>query len=151
MAPTFLQSLVVRVPLLAPSSCQLKQDTRSRSGRRFGRYLRRPALLPNRHRQNPVTIRPGPRKSWRFQRHLQRSWKRRRRQRSWWCVLCLFSRLHRGRFTRFPALLAAIFFVTYDTLKQTLPTPPHLAPVNHMLSASMGEVVRFLHWADNGG
>jgi solute carrier family 25 S-adenosylmethionine transporter 26 len=45
-------------------------------------------------------------------------------------------------FTGFP-LLAAIFFVTYDTLKQTLPTPPHLAPVNHMLSASIGEVVRF--------
>lgn len=36
-----------------------------------------------------------------------------------------------------------MFFVTYDTLKQTIPTPPHLAPVNHMLSASMGEVVRF--------
>jgi hypothetical protein len=42
--------------------------------------------------------------------------------------------------------LAAIFFVTYDTLKQTLPIPPHLAPVNHMLSASIGEVVRLLHW-----
>jgi hypothetical protein len=149
MAPTFLQSLVVRVPLLASSSCQLKQDTRSRSGRRFGRYLRRPALLPNRHRQNPVAIRPGLRKSWRFQRYLQRSGKRCRRQRSWWCVLSLFSRLHRGRFMRFPALLAAIFFVTYDTLKQTLPTPPHLAPVNHMLSASMGEVVRFLRSTDN--
>ena len=39
-------------------------------------------------------------------------------------------------------LSAAMFFVTYDTLKQTLPTPPHLAPVNHMLSASVGEVVR---------
>jgi len=39
---------------------------------------------------------------------------------------------------------AAVFFVTYDTLKQTLPTPPHLAPVNHMLSASVGEVVACL-------
>ena len=39
-------------------------------------------------------------------------------------------------------LVAAVFFVTYDTLKQTLPTPPHLAPVNHMISASIGEVVR---------
>lgn len=48
-------------------------------------------------------------------------------------------------FTGFRASLAAVFFVTYDTLKQTLPTPPHLAPVNHMLSASIGEVVRFQH------
>jgi len=39
---------------------------------------------------------------------------------------------------------AAMFFVTYDTLKQTLPIPPHLAPVNHMLSASIGEVAACL-------
>jgi len=32
---------------------------------------------------------------------------------------------------------AAVFFVTYDTLKQTLPIAP---PLNHMLSASVGEV-----------
>jgi len=35
---------------------------------------------------------------------------------------------------------AAVFFGVYDTLKRTLPTPPHLAPVNHMLSASVAEV-----------
>ncbi|KAI0320650.1 S-adenosylmethionine transporter [Amylostereum chailletii] len=39
---------------------------------------------------------------------------------------------------------AAVFFSTYDTLKRTLPTPPHLAPVNHMLSASMAEVAACL-------
>jgi hypothetical protein len=39
-------------------------------------------------------------------------------------------------------ILAAIFFATYDTLKRILPTSPHLAPVNHMLSATIGEVVR---------
>ena len=40
------------------------------------------------------------------------------------------------------SILAAVFFCTYDTLKRILPNPPHLAPVNHMLSASIGEVVR---------
>ncbi|KAA1466580.1 S-adenosylmethionine transporter [Dentipellis sp. KUC8613] len=35
---------------------------------------------------------------------------------------------------------AAAFFCTYDTLKRNLPTPPHLAPLNHMLSASLGEI-----------
>ncbi|TFY71980.1 hypothetical protein EVG20_g1030 [Dentipellis fragilis] len=35
---------------------------------------------------------------------------------------------------------AAVFFCTYDTLKRTLPTPPHLAPLNHMISASLGEI-----------
>ena len=39
-------------------------------------------------------------------------------------------------------IVAAVFFATYDTLKRTLPTSPHLAPVNHMLSATVGEVVR---------
>ena len=59
-------------------------------------------------------------------------------------VYSVSSCLHRG-FTGSRVSLAAMFFVTYDTLKQTLPTPPHLAPVNHMLSASIGEVVRFQH------
>jgi len=36
---------------------------------------------------------------------------------------------------------AAIFFVTYDTLKQTLPVAP---PFNHMLSASVGEIAACL-------
>ncbi|KAH8088977.1 mitochondrial carrier domain-containing protein [Cristinia sonorae] len=39
---------------------------------------------------------------------------------------------------------AAIFFCTYDTLKQTLPIPAHLAPVTHMVSASIGEVAACL-------
>ncbi|KAI0268127.1 S-adenosylmethionine transporter [Gloeopeniophorella convolvens] len=39
---------------------------------------------------------------------------------------------------------ASVFFCTYDTLKRTLPTPPHLAPVNHMLSASIAEVAACL-------
>ncbi|KAI0005139.1 S-adenosylmethionine transporter [Russula compacta] len=39
---------------------------------------------------------------------------------------------------------AAVFFCTYDTLKRILPTPPHLAPINHMLSASVGEVAACL-------
>jgi hypothetical protein len=47
------------------------------------------------------------------------------------------------RFSTFvTSVLAAIFFCTYDVLKRTLPTPPHLAPVNHMVSASVAEVVR---------
>jgi hypothetical protein len=40
------------------------------------------------------------------------------------------------------SILAAVFFSAYDTLKRILPTPPHLAPINHMLSASIAEVVR---------
>ena len=56
------------------------------------------------------------------------------------------SSLRRRGFT--DRLSAAIFFVTYDTLKQTLPIPPHLAPMNHMISASVGEVVSFQHWID---
>jgi len=39
---------------------------------------------------------------------------------------------------------AAVFFCTYDTLKRVLPNPPHLVPVNHMLSASIGEVAACL-------
>ncbi|KAI0786200.1 S-adenosylmethionine transporter [Abortiporus biennis] len=39
---------------------------------------------------------------------------------------------------------AAIFFCTYDTLKQNSPLPSHLAPVTHMLSASAGEVAACL-------
>ncbi|KAJ3558961.1 hypothetical protein NM688_g628 [Phlebia brevispora] len=37
---------------------------------------------------------------------------------------------------------AALFFCTYDTLKKHSPLPAHLAPVTHMCSASVGEVVR---------
>ena len=40
--------------------------------------------------------------------------------------------------------LAALFFCTYDTLKQNSPLSPHMAPLTHMLSASTGEVVRRL-------
>ncbi|KAG9005997.1 S-adenosylmethionine transporter [Tulasnella sp. JGI-2019a] len=37
---------------------------------------------------------------------------------------------------------AAAFFVTYDTLKQSLPDPvAHPSPWNHVISASLGEVV----------
>ncbi|KAI0053680.1 S-adenosylmethionine transporter [Auriscalpium vulgare] len=39
---------------------------------------------------------------------------------------------------------AALFFSTYNTLKNNLPTPPHLAPLNHMISASVGEVAACL-------
>lgn len=38
---------------------------------------------------------------------------------------------------------AALFFCTYDTLKKNSPLPANLAPVTHMLSASVGEVVRY--------
>jgi solute carrier family 25 S-adenosylmethionine transporter 26 len=37
---------------------------------------------------------------------------------------------------------AAVFFSTYEAMKKSLPLPSHLAPVNHMLSASVAEVVR---------
>ena len=37
---------------------------------------------------------------------------------------------------------AAIFFSTYEAMKKSLPLPSHLAPVNHMLAASVAEVVR---------
>ncbi|TCD70292.1 S-adenosylmethionine transporter [Steccherinum ochraceum] len=39
---------------------------------------------------------------------------------------------------------AALFFCTYDTLKQTIPLPAHLAPATHMISASIGEVAACL-------
>lgn len=47
------------------------------------------------------------------------------------------------------SILAAVFFCIYDTLKRVLPTPPHLAPVNHMMSASIGEVVRGVYTCSN--
>ena len=37
--------------------------------------------------------------------------------------------------------VAAVFFCTYDTLKRTLPLPSDYAPVTHMVSASIGEIV----------
>ncbi|KAI0068573.1 S-adenosylmethionine transporter [Artomyces pyxidatus] len=39
---------------------------------------------------------------------------------------------------------AAVFFSTYNTLKNVLPRPPHLEPVNHMVSASIAEVAACL-------
>ncbi|KAJ3755777.1 mitochondrial carrier domain-containing protein [Lentinula raphanica] len=39
---------------------------------------------------------------------------------------------------------AAAFFCTYDTLKRTLPFPDHLSSVNHIVSASMGEIAACL-------
>ena len=137
MTPTFLQSLVVRVYPPRFLFCWLIQRMCSRPGRRVGRYLRRPALLSNRHRQNAVTIFPGLRESRRLQGHLQRCGERYRWECPWWSVFRLSPWLPR-RLTNFPSLPAAMFFVTYDTLKQTLPVAP---PVNHMLSASIGEVV----------
>ncbi|KAF8872038.1 mitochondrial carrier domain-containing protein [Gymnopilus junonius] len=39
---------------------------------------------------------------------------------------------------------AAAFFSTYDTMKKTLPLPENLAPLKHMISASVGEVAACL-------
>lgn len=39
---------------------------------------------------------------------------------------------------------AAAFFSTYEMMKARLPLPEHLAPLNHMLSASIGEVAACL-------
>ncbi|KAG5653746.1 hypothetical protein H0H81_010833 [Sphagnurus paluster] len=39
---------------------------------------------------------------------------------------------------------AAVFFSTYETMKKHSPLPQHLAPVNHMLSASVAEVTACL-------
>jgi hypothetical protein len=38
---------------------------------------------------------------------------------------------------------AAVFFSTYEALKDALPFHDHLAPVNHMLSASTAETVPY--------
>lgn len=88
MAPTFLQSLVVRASLLISLSCWIIQGTRLWSGRWFGRYFRGPTLLPNRHRKNPVAICPGICESWRLHRYLQGCGKRNCWQCSQWCVPC---------------------------------------------------------------
>lgn len=37
--------------------------------------------------------------------------------------------------------IAAAFFSVYDTMKKTLPLTEELAPMNHMISASVGEIV----------
>jgi hypothetical protein len=37
---------------------------------------------------------------------------------------------------------AAAFFSTYETMKKVLPMPENLAPVKHMIAASVAEVVR---------
>ncbi|KAJ4482454.1 mitochondrial carrier domain-containing protein [Lentinula aciculospora] len=39
---------------------------------------------------------------------------------------------------------AAAFFCTYDTLKKTVPFHDHLAPVSHIVSASLGEITACL-------
>ncbi|KAJ8691038.1 S-adenosylmethionine transporter [Pleurotus ostreatus] len=39
---------------------------------------------------------------------------------------------------------AAAFFSTYDTIKRHTPLEPHLAPLTHILAASVGEVVACL-------
>ncbi|KAI6139310.1 mitochondrial carrier domain-containing protein [Pisolithus tinctorius] len=39
---------------------------------------------------------------------------------------------------------AAVFFSTYDLMKRTLPMQGQLAPLNHMISASVGEVAACL-------
>ncbi|KNZ71989.1 Putative mitochondrial carrier protein PET8 [Termitomyces sp. J132] len=39
---------------------------------------------------------------------------------------------------------AAVFFSTYDTMKKHSPLPENLAPLSHMLSASVGEVAACL-------
>ncbi len=45
--------------------------------------------------------------------------------------------------SRGPILLtAAAFFSTYEWFKKNLPFSDRLAPVKHMISASVGEVVR---------
>ena len=44
--------------------------------------------------------------------------------------------------SRFCLDLAAAFFTVYDAMKQHLPIPENLAPVKHVISASLGEIVR---------
>jgi len=44
-------------------------------------------------------------------------------------------------------LIAAAFFSVYDTMKRTLPSTEEFASVNHMMSASAGEVVCVYHLA----
>ena len=39
-------------------------------------------------------------------------------------------------------LIAAAFFSTYEAMKKNSPLPAHLAPLSHMISASVAEVVR---------
>jgi solute carrier family 25 S-adenosylmethionine transporter 26 len=39
---------------------------------------------------------------------------------------------------------AAAFFSIYEAMKQNLPLPSHLAPVNHMVSASVAEIAACL-------
>lgn len=38
-------------------------------------------------------------------------------------------------------IVAAVFFSTYEFMKKTLPLPENMASVNHMMSASVAEVV----------
>lgn len=51
-----------------------------------------------------------------------------------YCVEC--------RSTIYDWRAAAMFFSTYEMSKQSLPLHGHLAPLNHMISASIGEIVR---------
>ena len=45
------------------------------------------------------------------------------------------------RSTLYDRRAAAIFFSTYEMSKQSLPLHGQLAPLNHMISASIGEIV----------
>lgn len=105
-------------------------------GWRIGRNSGRPTVLPNRHRQDSSTVCAGIRQGWRLSRDLQRCgqcgcWKRPRRYA--WKTLS-------GSGCSDAEITAAAFFSTYEAMKHLIPLHDQLAPVNHMLSASVAEV-----------
>lgn len=106
-------------------------------------YIRGPSLLSHRYDKNPPSIRPGFRASWRIEGYLQRGrkrgcWQRTRRYAPQFLAPNCNGVSHAASHPP-----AAIFFATYDTMKQTL---PFAAPITHMLSACTGEVVSPRTW-----
>jgi len=109
-------------------------------GWRTGRNSGGPSILPDRHRQDASAVCAGIRKGWRLSRHLQRCGQCSCRQRPGRYVWNLWS----GNGCSDAEITAAVFFSTYETMKHSLPLHGQLAPVNHMLSASVAEVASSL-------
>jgi hypothetical protein len=96
----------------------------------------RPTVFPDRHCQDASAVCAGIRQGWRFSRDLQRCgqcgcWQRPRRY-AW-------NRLS-GNGCSDAEITAAAFFSTYEAMKHSIPLHDQLAPVKHMLSASVAEV-----------
>ena len=134
--PTFVQSLLVCFFL----DFQLRIHSHLMSGWWYCRDLSGPPLLSHRYFKNASSILTRIQTRWRPSWDVQRRRECCHRECAWRFFPWLF---HLKYSNSTPS--AAAFFSTYETMKKLLPFSGNLAPVNHMISASVAEVVRSLH------